>query len=171
MDLFKKTETLSSVILAIVLVGYIAYDYRRRNLDLLEMKVLKEHLSGTIQAVDKISQQFGRFDIITKELVTLKEKNEEKQEEFEALEEKYEELCNFLENLIEELEEKGISLEVEVPNSKRDKKNKRNKKNPKKNSKKNSKKSKKESSDEESSGDEKATKAVERLARIRSHKS
>ena len=176
MDAFKKPETLIIAVLAIVLIGYIAYDYRKHNAQSEKVKQIEEHLSVTVRAVDTIAQQMGRINPMAQELIKLKER----QEELEELEEKCEELTETLEDMLAILKDNGITVDLDFPvfgekkkkkskKSKKGKKDKRSKRD--KDVKKKGKKSKKEqSSDSESSSDDDKTKAIARISRIHDKK-
>lgn len=190
MDSLKKPETLFLVILAIVVIGYIVFDYRKHNSQNEKAKQTEEHLAATIRLVDQHTKKIIQMDTLAQELVRLKERQEELEEELEEKEEikeKYEELVEVFDDLVQSLKKNGIEVDVEVPeldssSSKKGKKKGGKKKGGKKGGKeekkkggkkkggKKGKKSKKDdsSSEEEdsSSDDESSDKAVERMSRI-----
>ena len=182
MDALKKPETLITAVLALILIGYIAYDYRKHNAQAEKIKTIEEHLSATVRTVDAVTQQTGRIQPLITELVKLKER----QEELEELEDKCKELVESLEEMIESLKGQGMSVDIDFPefgeekkSKKKGKKGKKDKKSKKEKEKeKKSKKSKKkkqvpdsdESSDDSSSEEEDKSKAIERISRLRDRK-
>jgi len=165
MDMFRKPEFFIVAIIVIVLIGYIAYDYRKHNAQLEKIKTIEEHLSATVRTVDAITQQTNHIHPMAQELVKLKER----QERLEELEDKYEELVESLDEMTQSLKNQGMTVEVdfsEIGNKKSKKKSKKDKKKTKKTKKEAS------SSDEESSVDEDSEndRALARLSRIRDKK-
>lgn len=180
MEMLRKPEILLIAVLAIVLIGYIAYDYRKHNSHLEKIRQLEEHLSLTVRTVEGLGQRLNQFAAFGQELINLKER----QEEFEEVEEKCQELVDTFDDLTEALQEHGISLDLDLPvfvtprkGNKRnfDKKGKGRRNKRKQDKKEKSRRKRKvdtSSSDSESdaSSEDEKTRALERLSKAREKK-
>lgn len=174
MDALKKPETLITVVIAIILVSYIAYDFRKNSASSDRIKQLEDNLASTVRAVDILSQQAAKMNHLAQELVKLKERQEDLEDDST---EKTTELIQSLEDLVDQLKKGGVNVDVEFPETeeKKSKKNKRGKKSKKEVKKtKKTKRAKKEESESESesdddSSDEEDTKSssLDRMSRIR----
>lgn len=161
--MFRKPEFFMVAIITIALIGYIAYDYRKHNVQLEKIKTIEEHLSVTVRAVDAITQQTNHIHPMAQELVKLKER----QERLEELEDKYEELVELLDEMTQSLKNQGMTVEVDFSGNSNKKSKKKNKKDKKK-----IKKTEDPSSDEGSSTEEDSEndRALARLSRSRDKK-
>ena len=74
MDMLKKPETLMIAVLTIIVIGYIAYDYRKHNGQAEKFKQLEENLAATVRTVDSVTRQMGRIEPFAQELLALKER-------------------------------------------------------------------------------------------------
>jgi nitrogen regulatory protein PII-like uncharacterized protein len=176
MSPFKKPEFLVIIVLAIVLIGYIAYDYRKHNSNEERLKRFEENLATTAKAVGDYTTKFALINTIVSEIRTLKEEIEE----VKIIQEKCDELVDIIDELITAVNANGINIDVDLPEFiEKRKSSKKSKKSKSKNKRsKRSKRSKKEvesnSSDDEddsSDEDEKNNKAMERLSRVRNKSS
>ena len=175
MDALKKPETLITVVIAIILVSYIAYDFRKHSASSDRIKQLEDNLASTVRAVDTLSQQAAKMNHLAQELIKLKERQEDLEDDSS---EKMTELVQSLEDLVDQLKKGGVNVDVDFPEaeekkSKKGKKSKRGKKEVKKP--KRGKKAKKEESESESESDDdssddedsKSSEALDRMSRIR----
>lgn len=168
MDSLKKPENIFTLVLGIVLVGYIVYDYRKHGSQAEKIKQIEDNLAATVQRVGQMTEGINRLAGFTQELVKLKERQEELEEDHQ---DKFNELIDSLEDLVSQVKKAGISVDVDFPEGEDKKKKKKGKKSKKSKKDKKSKKRKDDSSDDESddSSDEesKNSETLDRMSRLK----